>query len=50
MTGPIRPAARSNETDLAARRKRAVRTALLMGGLALLVYVAFILSGVVAAS
>jgi hypothetical protein len=45
MTDPIRPA-----DDLAARRKRAVRTALVVGGLALLVYVAFILSGVVAAS
>ena len=46
MSEPARP---SND-DLAVRRKRAVRTALVMGGLALLVYVAFILSGVVAAS
>ena len=38
------------DQDLALRRKRAVRTALVMGGLAVLVYVAFILSGVVAAS
>ncbi len=45
MSEPTRPA-----DDLAVRRKRAVRTALVMGGLALLVYVAFILSGVVAAS
>ncbi|MEP6908101.1 MAG: hypothetical protein ABI858_09005 [Pseudoxanthomonas sp.] len=45
MTDPIRPA-----DDLSLRRKRAVRTALVMGGLALLVYVGFILSGVVAAS
>ena len=36
--------------DIAMRRKRAVRTALVVGGVALLVYVAFILSGVVAAS
>ncbi len=45
MNEPVRP-----NDDLAVRRKRAVRTALVMGGLALLVYVAFILSGVVAAS
>ena len=43
MTDPVRPA-----DDLAVRRKRALRTALVMGGLALLVYVAFILSGVLA--
>ena len=34
--------------DIAARRKRAVRTALVAGGVAFLVYVAFLLSGVVA--
>ncbi len=34
--------------DLAIRRKRAVRTALIAGGVALLVYVAFLLSGVLA--
>ena len=32
--------------DLAARRRRAVRTALVVGAIALLVYVGFILSGV----
>ena len=46
MSEPVRP----SDVDVALRRKRAVRTALVMGGLALLVYVAFILSGVVAAS
>lgn len=34
--------------DIAARRKRAVRTALIAGGIALLVYIAFLLSGVLA--
>ncbi|MFT3763695.1 MAG: hypothetical protein QM761_14025 [Pseudoxanthomonas sp.] len=34
--------------ELAARRKRAARTALLFGAIALLVYVGFILSGVLA--
>jgi hypothetical protein len=43
MTDPVRPV-----YDLAARRKRAARTALAIGGLALLVYLAFILSGVLA--
>jgi hypothetical protein len=43
MNEPVRPT-----DDLAVRRKRALRTALVMGGLALLVYVAFILSGVLA--
>jgi hypothetical protein len=43
MADPVRPV-----DDLALRRKRAGRTALVMGGLALLVYVAFILSGVFA--
>ena len=47
MSEPTPPA---SPDDLALRRKRAVRTAMVMGGLALLVYVAFILSGVVAAS
>ena len=32
--------------DLSARRKRAVRTALIVGGIAVLVYAAFILTGV----
>jgi hypothetical protein len=43
MSEPIRPV-----DDLAARRKRAVRTALVAAGIAALIYVAFILSGVVA--
>ncbi len=34
--------------DIAARRKRAVRTALIAGAIAVLVYVAFLLSGVLA--
>ena len=38
----------STANDLAARRKRAVRTALVVGGVALLIYVAFLLSGVLA--
>ena len=37
---PLTPA------QAAARRKRAVRTALVVGGIAVLIYVAFILSGV----
>jgi hypothetical protein len=36
----------SNDADLAARRKRAQRSALWIGGIALLIYVVFILSGV----
>lgn len=43
MTTPQRPV-----DDLAARRKRAVRTALVLGGIAVVVYIAFILSGVLA--
>jgi hypothetical protein len=43
MSEPIRPA-----DDSAARRKRALRTALVVGGIALLIYVGFILSGVLA--
>ena len=43
MSEPIRPV-----DDLAARRKRAVRTALVAGGIALLIYAGFILSGIVA--
>ena len=35
--------------DLAVRRKRAVRTALVMGAIAIAVYAGFIISGVVAA-
>ncbi|SDR16969.1 hypothetical protein [Pseudoxanthomonas sp. CF125] len=48
MSEPTRPAARSTEHDLAVRRKRAGRTALVIGGIALAIYLAFILSGVVA--
>lgn len=44
MTAPIRPA-----DDLVLRRKRAVRTALVIGGIAVAIYIAFILSGVAAA-
>jgi hypothetical protein len=43
MSEPIRPV-----DDPAVRRKRAVRTALVAGGIALLIYAAFILSGIVA--
>ena len=50
MTAPIRPVARSTgNDDLAARRKRAVRTALVIGGVAVAIYIGFILSGVAAA-
>ena len=38
----------SAASDQDARRKRAVRTALIMAGVALLVYVAFLLTGVLA--
>ena len=41
MTTPPRPV-----DDLAVRRKRAARTALIAGGIAVLIYVAFIASGV----
>ena len=44
MSEPIRPV-----DEFAARRKRAVRTALVTGGIALLIYLGFILSGIVAA-
>ncbi len=43
MSTPQRP-----NDDLNVRRKRAVRTALVMGGIALVIYIAFILSGVMA--
>lgn len=43
MSEPPRPV-----DDSTARRKRAVRTALVVGGIALLIYIGFILSGVVA--
>jgi len=43
MTTPQRPV-----DDLAARRKRATRTALVFGVVAVLIYLAFIASGVVA--
>ena len=44
MSEPVRPA-----DDSAVRRKRAARTALVVGGIALLIYIGFILSGVFAA-
>lgn len=43
MSEPVRPA-----DDSAVRRKRTVRTALVVGGIALLIYIGFILSGVMA--
>lgn len=43
MNQPQRP-----DDEFAARRKRAVRTAWWIGGIAVLVYVGFILSGVLA--
>ena len=43
MTAPLPPA-----DDIAVRRKRAVRTALVIGGIAVAIYIAFILSGVAA--
>jgi len=51
MPDPIRPVARSTEArsaegDLALRRKRAGRTALVIAGIAVAIYIAFILSGV----
>ena len=48
MTAPLPPDARSAGNDLAVRRKRAVRTALVIGGIAVAIYIAFILSGVAA--
>ena len=42
MSGPERPT-----DELAQRRRRAVRTALVVGGIALAIYVAFIMSGVI---
>ncbi len=42
MSGPDRP-----DEELTQRRRRAVRTALLFGGIALAVYIAFIASGVI---
>ncbi|WP_281349572.1 hypothetical protein [Pseudoxanthomonas kalamensis] len=44
MTAPVRP-----DDDLAVRRKRAVRTALVVGAIAVGIYLAFILSGVLGA-
>ena len=44
MSEPVRPA-----DDSAVRRKRAVRTALVAGTIALLIYIGFIVWGVVAA-
>ena len=43
MNDPIRPV-----DDLALRRKRAGRTALVIAGIAVAIYIAFILSGVAA--
>jgi hypothetical protein len=43
MSDPIRPV-----DDYAVRRKRAARTALVAGAIALIIYIGFILSGVVA--
>ena len=42
MAAPQQP-----DDDLAPRRRRAVRTALILGGVALAIYIAFILSGVI---
>lgn len=39
-------AAPHSDDELAARRKRAVRTALWVGAVAVLIYVGFILSGI----
>lgn len=44
MSKPVRPV-----DDTAARRKRALRTALVVGGIALVIYIGFIVSGIVAA-
>ena len=44
MTAPLRPT-----DDFAARRTRARRTALMIGAIAVAIYIAFILSGVAAA-
>ena len=46
MTTPPRPVDDRSADELAARRKRAARTALIAGGIAVLIYVAFIASGV----
>ena len=43
MSDPIRPV-----DDSAVRRKRAARTALVIGAIAVAIYIAFILSGVAA--
>ena len=42
MAGPD-----DSRDELVQRRKRAVRTALIVGGIALAIYIAFILSGVI---
>jgi len=42
MSGPERPT-----DELAQRRRRAVRTALVFGAIALAIYIVFILSGVI---
>ena len=47
MAGPASSGNGSND-ELAARRRRAVRTALWVGAIAVLIYVGFILSGVLA--
>jgi len=43
---PMNPASPPPVQDAAQRRKRAVRTALLVGAVAVAIYVSFILSGV----
>jgi hypothetical protein len=43
MTDPTR-----SDADLALRRKRAGRTALIIAGIAVAIYIAFLLSGVAA--
>lgn len=45
---PDRPAP-MGDAEVAARRKRAVRTALVVGAIAVAIYVAFILAGVLGA-
>ena len=49
MTTPSRPTDERPADALAARRKRAARTALIAGGIAVVIYVAFIASGVLGA-
>lgn len=44
---PEKPDPRITDADAAARRKRAVRTALIVAAIAVAIYVGFILAGVV---